>query len=454
MPQQVGATAAPRPGLKARALTGGGWVAAEYGLGQVLRFGGNLVLAYLLVPEAFGLMALVNVFLQGLQMFSDIGIAPSIIRSPRGEDPRFLNTAWTLQIIRGFALWFAACALAWPASWVWGYELRHLLPIAAITAVTMGLGSTSLYVLNRQLQMQALAKLRLGSQVVGVVVMVAWAAVHPTVWAMVGGAIAGQLFRCVGSYALPSPTHHRLAFDRSAFDELFRFGRWIFVGTLLAFLAKQIDKLMLGALFPPAVLGVFWIATQISEIVPLLATRLGQSIGFPALAELHRRDPARFFKRLRHVRFTLILPGVVGQLLLLIVGPSAAVWLYPQAFGDVGWMLRLMVAATFAKLVTQTYMHAFLAVGDSFRHMLFVATRLGLTVAAAVAGFVVADRMDVTGPVGFIAGLALAPWLHYPVVACLAAGRRCWQPLLDLPVLAVCAAAAVLMLLRDFAVFG
>ncbi|MFA9479092.1 oligosaccharide flippase family protein [Phycisphaerales bacterium AB-hyl4] len=450
-PHPGGAIPAPTPGLKARALIGGGWVTAEYALGQVLRFGGNLVLAYLLVPEAFGLMALVNVFLQGLQMFSDVGLAPSIIRSKRGEDPTFLNTAWTIQIIRGFVLWAAALALAVPVSWLWGYELRYLLPVAGITAITMGLGSTSIYVLNRQLKMQALAKLRLAAQAVGVVVMVAWALVHPSVWAMIAGAIASQLVRCVGSYALPTATRHRLAFDRAAFTELFRFGRWIFLGTLIAFLAKQIDKLLLGALFAPAVLGVFWIAVQISEVAPLLATRLGQSVGFPALAELYRRDADRFFSRLRHVRAMLIFPAVVGQLLLLVVGPAVAVWLYPPAYSDVGWILRLMIVATLAKLVTQTYMHAFLALGDSFRHMLFVATRLVLTVAAALLGYYYADPLGMPAEVGFIVGLAIAPWLHYPIVACLAIGKRCWQPAVDLPVLTVCAALSIIMLLHDFA---
>jgi hypothetical protein len=61
----------------------------------------DLILTRLLFPEAFGLMALVQVFMGGLQMFSDLGVNMSIIQSKRGEDPDFLNTAWTFQILRG-----------------------------------------------------------------------------------------------------------------------------------------------------------------------------------------------------------------------------------------------------------------------------------------------------------------------------------------------------------------
>ncbi|MFN3500356.1 MAG: oligosaccharide flippase family protein, partial [Pannonibacter indicus] len=61
---------------------------------QLLRLASNLALTRLLFPEAFGLMALIQTFMVGLQMFSDIGIRPSIIQNKRGEEADFLNTAW------------------------------------------------------------------------------------------------------------------------------------------------------------------------------------------------------------------------------------------------------------------------------------------------------------------------------------------------------------------------
>src|SRR5690606_8194669 len=90
------------------------WALAGYGGSRVLRIGGNLVLWRLLYPDAFGLIALVNVFITGLTMFSDVGIGPSIVQNPRGDDPAFLNTAWTIQVVRGFILGIAGAALAAP----------------------------------------------------------------------------------------------------------------------------------------------------------------------------------------------------------------------------------------------------------------------------------------------------------------------------------------------------
>ena len=72
----------------------------------------NLALTRILVPELFGIMMIVNTVRTGIELLSDIGIAQSVIRSSRGEQPVFYNTAWTLQVARGAAL-FLLCAL-WP----------------------------------------------------------------------------------------------------------------------------------------------------------------------------------------------------------------------------------------------------------------------------------------------------------------------------------------------------
>ncbi|MGP0128788.1 MAG: hypothetical protein ACTMUB_05845 [cyanobacterium endosymbiont of Rhopalodia musculus] len=67
------------------------WTIADYGESQILRLGGNVILTRLLVLELFGLMALINTFVQSLNLFSDRDIKTTIIRSPRGEDPVCLN---------------------------------------------------------------------------------------------------------------------------------------------------------------------------------------------------------------------------------------------------------------------------------------------------------------------------------------------------------------------------
>jgi O-antigen/teichoic acid export membrane protein len=105
-----------------------------FGGTQAVRLLGNLVLARLLFPEAFGVMALVTVLLVGLAMLSDLGISPAIQGNPRGDDPEFLNTAWTINLIRGGVLFLTGCALAWPMSVIYDAPiLLQVVPVACIS---------------------------------------------------------------------------------------------------------------------------------------------------------------------------------------------------------------------------------------------------------------------------------------------------------------------------------
>ena len=93
------------------------WSVGGFGLGHALRLASNLILTRLLFPEAFGLMALVTIFMIGLEMFTDLGIVTSIIQNKRGEEADFLNTAWTIKVIRGIVIFICIYLIAGPVAW-------------------------------------------------------------------------------------------------------------------------------------------------------------------------------------------------------------------------------------------------------------------------------------------------------------------------------------------------
>ena len=104
-------------GLSRIFLSASAWTVASSVASQGIRFFANLILSRLLFPEAFGMMALVSAVMSGLEMFSDLGIGPSVIRNP-APARRFLDTVWTLQVVRGWGLWVIAVMMAYPmAQW-------------------------------------------------------------------------------------------------------------------------------------------------------------------------------------------------------------------------------------------------------------------------------------------------------------------------------------------------
>ncbi len=215
------ASVASKPTLKFRAIRGSFWTVAGYGGSQVLRLGGNLVLTRLLFPEAFGLMALVQVFMQGLQMFSDFGIAPSIIQNPKGNTPEFLNTAWTLQVLRGFGLWVLTFVIAIPAARFYGEpQLAQLLPAVGITAFISGMNSTRLATVNRQMELGRLTLIELGAYVAGLLVMVLGSWLYPTVWMLVLGGVINAFFKLLMSHTCLPGESNWFCWDQDAIARL------------------------------------------------------------------------------------------------------------------------------------------------------------------------------------------------------------------------------------------
>ena len=154
--------------LGSRAVRGSLWTLSGYGTAQVLRLASNLVMTRLLFAEAFGLMALVQVFMQGLEMFSDLGIGPSLIQNPRANEPDFFRTAWTLQVMRGLILWLVACAAAHPFARFYATpDLAWLIPLAGLSAVLSGLNSSKRFRLQRDLQLGHVTVLEIVSQLAG-----------------------------------------------------------------------------------------------------------------------------------------------------------------------------------------------------------------------------------------------------------------------------------------------
>src|SRR6476661_9681345 len=89
-----------------------GWTTLGYGAVQALRLLNNVILTRLLAPPIFGLMALINAIRTGVELLSDVGLLQNIVSNPRGAEPDFRDTAWTLQAGRGLLLGLVCILMA------------------------------------------------------------------------------------------------------------------------------------------------------------------------------------------------------------------------------------------------------------------------------------------------------------------------------------------------------
>ena len=346
---QTAVDATPKPekprGLSLGQLAFRGSVIEVLGFGtsQVLRLGSNLILSRLLFPEAFGLAALVAIFNQALVMFSDVGIEPGVIQSARGDDEDFLKTAWTLQVIRGLALWVSACLLAFPlAAFYAEPELAKLIPVGSLGVVALGFSSTSLYTLRRHMRLGRLIGIELSAQVVGTSSIVVWAYYQRTVWALVGGSVLTAVMKMLLSYRVASPFRHRFHWDPDARRAIVHFGRWIFGASALFFLSKQGDRILLGRYLGLSVLGVYSIAVMLSEALGTVVARVTTGVLYPVFSRVYREQPddlPRVYYRTRRSLDAVALPALGA---LTILGSRAIDLLYDTRYAEAGWMLEVL----------------------------------------------------------------------------------------------------------------
>jgi O-antigen/teichoic acid export membrane protein len=399
----------------ARAARGTLWTALRYAAESALRLGGNLILTRLLFPEAFGLMALVNVLMIGLAMFSDIGLATSVVQSPRGDEPRFLRTAWTLQVLRGALLFGFACALAGVMADVYEQpELRGLVAATGASALIAGFHSMSLIRMQRHLELGRLAAIELAAQLVALAVMIGWALYAPSVWALVGGAIAASGVKLAASYAWAAGTPAGFAWDRDSAQRLLHFGKWVFLSTILFFLAGQVDRLVFGKLLSVAELGVYGIALVLAGMPTQLLWSVGNFVLLPAFsrkAEVPGALEASYLSFQRPV----LLAGALPSALLLGCGPELIALLYDPRYADAGWMLQLLALGVWLQIPQTLSANVLLGVGAP----VWVAVGNGAKLAAMLV--LLPGGFALAGVPGAIAGFSAAEAFRW---ACLAVSVR------------------------------
>lgn len=389
-----------------------------YAAGQIIRLAGNIIVSRLVFPEAFGLMAIINVMIQGLMMFSDVGIEPALVQNKRGDEPRFYNTAWTVQTLRGLLLFLVTCVLSYPVSQLYHEpRLLYLLPTAAAVTVLAGFNSTALFAVRRHLLIGRLTLLEVSSQLAGVVVMCTWAWLQPSVWAMVAGLGATSLVTLVGSHFLLPAYRNRFAWDRAALGDLFHFGKWVFVSTTITFCALQLDRLMLGRMISLDELGVYSVAAAIAMLPNLLLQALSGTVLYPLLSRLARTSPQALRSQLADAREILLAPAIFCVTGVVLEADTFFSLLYNERYAGAATIAQLMSLGVWATIVSNTLDRALLATGDTRSPAVANFVKLIASATAALVGF------SLAGLPGFLIGYACGAVCGHCVLLYQAAAR-------------------------------
>ncbi|MVV48693.1 polysaccharide biosynthesis protein [Pseudomonas sp. PB120] len=367
----------PPLSLRRRAISAGAWNLGAIVIAQIFRLGGNLIMARLLMPEMFGVMVIATTVSVILHLLSDVGLRQNVIQSPRGDDPVFLNTVWTVQIVRGFILfaftlaiagfvWFAQVINLWaPHSTYASPELPLVLALTGFSAIIYGFQSTKIDVAVRAFEQKKVVLTEFASQIAGLLVMLVVGYLTRSIWALVGaGLISALVSTLLGHYWFKGPANH-LHWDRETLKELMVFGRWILLSSAVGVLAMNGDRIWFGGTMTAAELGVYSIAVLLLGALQLAVQRLAGYVALPAFSEAARtNDTARL--RALYYRFRLMIDILLlfSLGLLWVISPLIIHVLYDDRYAGAGEMMAILSVSFFTLRFTLAH-QAWLALGLS-----------------------------------------------------------------------------------------
>lgn len=317
-----------QPRLRHRILQAGGWAGAGFVLDKVIAAIQLMVVARLLTPADFGVMAASATIVLAFMTISELGLESALIAKTE-VDREDLAVAWTVAIVRGVAM--AACL--WAAADVIGQamqmpQLASLLRVHAWLLVLHGLQSPALAIVLKNLNFRLRVIMDLVRRVIEACVIVVLALWLRNVWALLLGQMVGM---CVGSLLSfwVAPFRPRLSLYRPAWNYFLRYGKQLNGTTLCIFGVMSGGELVIGRILGQDALGFYQIALAIPLLLGVRATVLIHQISMPTYALLQR-------DRLGLVRVFELQMGLVGLIFIpLAVGVAVlAPVIVPLAFGS------------------------------------------------------------------------------------------------------------------------
>ncbi|PZX13459.1 O-antigen/teichoic acid export membrane protein [Palleronia aestuarii] len=397
-------------GLSARALRGTGAALLSAFSENGLRLVSNLVLTRLLFPEAFGVMALIQVILLGLTLFSNIGLQASVMQNPRGDDPDFLNTAWTLQAIRGVLLWLTVCLFAVPAAHFYDEPiLAYALPVAGFSLVIKGVFPTKLLTAQRHLMLGRVAFLTIVAQVVNLVALSLLAWLTGSVWALVFGLlISPTVSLALYTRYMPGMRNH-FRLERQSVSEMVNFGKYLFFSTIATYVLNQSDRAVLGAHIPTDLLGIYAIGYTLATLPWMLAQKVAGMVVFPLYRMRHPSESAENRARIFRSRRLVVASALGLVATMTFLGPWIVSLLYDDRYILAGPIAVLLAACYVPPIVLIGLMNAALAQGNSL-------ALLVVNVATAICQItILLLGVQAFGIPGAAIAIGAAPLLTYPI---------------------------------------
>ena len=337
--------------LTARVAQGAGWIIFGKIVGQALNIIKIVILARLLSKDDFGLFGIVMLTVATLKAFSSTGFIHALIQR-KDNAQLYLDTVWTVELIRGFILCGLLLAFAPSVGWFFDEpRVVILLRVMCLSVIIDSFVNIGIINFRKELEFKKQVIYDVGNTFVSLVVGVLIAFYFCTVWALIFAGIASAATRLILSYTLHDyrPTFR---FNKTQVAKLFMFGRWIFGSSIVLFLATSGDDAILGKMMGASALGLYQVAYRLSNVMTTEITHTISAVMFPAYAKIQDQKVKLghgFLSVLELVTsislpFTVFIVIAAPEIIIGILGPEWGAAIIPFQILSVSGFLRSIAA--------------------------------------------------------------------------------------------------------------
>jgi O-antigen/teichoic acid export membrane protein len=271
--------------LTSRVIRGAGWSFAGKGIVYIFDVARLIVVARMVSPRDFGLYGITMLALAVLEAFTETGFNAALIQKQQSVED-YLDTAWTVQAIRGIVLTLVLFVLS-PLIGSFFHEPRvtDILRVLCLTETVKGVSNVGIVYFRKTLRFERQVLYEVPAAAVGLVVTGGLAILLHSVWALVWGTLATWTARCILSYVL-HPYRPRIRLNRSRGVGLFQFGRWVMASNTVVLLATQGGDAVAGRILGATALGIYQVTYRLANTVATQITHTISGVIFPAFATI------------------------------------------------------------------------------------------------------------------------------------------------------------------------
>lgn len=357
--QQVEAVEVPN--LSQKVFSGSIWVFSLRIIQQILGIAKLVIIAQMFSPSEYGLVSIALLVLLIFDTFSQTGIQQALLQRD-GDIHPFLQSAWTISVIRGISLAvIIVCISPLAAEFFGTAEAEGIIQILALSFLIQGFFNIATIYFQKELDFKKQFSFEFWPFMVDLGVTIVLIFILNSVWAIVIGILAGNMTKLFASYYL-QPFRPRLCFDFSKMKGLMNFGKWVMISTMLLFLLNQGDDLYVAKLIGIGALGLYTMAYSISNIPATQITSVISQITLPAYCKI-QHDPKRLKQAyLQVLSMTTIISFPIAGLLFAL-GPLFISYFFGDAWSPMVLTFQILVIYGLIRSINATVGPIYLGIG-------------------------------------------------------------------------------------------